>query len=55
MVLRGLMFHLTESMMKTNSDDVPENLFVYLKRIRHEAAARAKIEDFERLGPVEKA
>jgi hypothetical protein len=54
-VLRGLMFHLTESMMKTNSDDVPENLFVYLKRIRHEAVARAKIEDFERLGPVEKA
>ena len=41
--------------MKNYSDDVPEDFFVHLHRTRNEAAVRAKIEAFERLGQVEKA
>jgi hypothetical protein len=42
-------------MMKTDSDDVPEDLFGHLQRSKDEAAVRAKIEAFERLSPLEKA
>lgn len=53
--MRGRLFYLTESMMKTYSDDVPEDLFVHLQRSKDEAAVLAKIAAFERLSPLEKA